>query len=247
VKEPRNSRGLPERLHLKSGRYYYVKRGPAGNLVWNGLSRNLKEALAQHKLIEEGKSLDAFEQYGAPAHWLGGVARLLHEQSKKRARAGDIIHLLTPQEIVDIGMASNWRCAVTGLKFSRDKLEGSPVRPFMPSLDRIKGSLGYTKDNCRLVCVVVNFAMNQWGESVLNTMSVAYVKHHNLLGSVRVSNAELEKLRAKVAELEKTAERYAVLKSAGWIDGAIMKAHGIDHEDPSTLDAALDAYAVCPG
>ncbi len=35
--------------------------------------------------------------------------------------------------------------------------------PFVPSLDRKTPALGYTEDNCRVVCLIVNEAMNRWG------------------------------------------------------------------------------------
>lgn len=40
-------------------------------------------------------------------------------------------------------------------------------RPLAPSIDRIDSSLGYTRQNCRIVCAAVNYAMNVWGEDVL--------------------------------------------------------------------------------
>lgn len=185
-----NTRGLPQRLYLKSGRYYYVKRGPKGNLVWTGLSRNLSEALEQHRLLEAGKAVEAFEQYDAPAHWLGEVSKSLHAQAKRRAVEADILFALTVDDVVAMGMATNWRCAVTGVKFSRDKHGEAAVRPFMPSIDRIKSSGAYTAGNCRLVCSAANFAMNEWGQGVLHELAVSYCRHHGLMRPVRSSNGK---------------------------------------------------------
>jgi len=38
------------------------------------------------------------------------------------------------------------------------------MRPFSASIDRINTNLGYTKDNVRFVCTMVNFALNEFGE-----------------------------------------------------------------------------------
>jgi hypothetical protein len=69
--------------------------------------------------------------------------------------AGDLFH------------AQHGRCALTGLPFDLRKVgTGQARRPFAPSLDRIEGDKGYTKDNVRLVCQAVNFALNRFGEDI---------------------------------------------------------------------------------
>ncbi len=56
-------------------------------------------------------------------------------------------------------------CEVSGIPFdlSRNGLRLKTKAPFAPSVDRKDNSKGYTPDNSRLVCAVVNFAMNEWG------------------------------------------------------------------------------------
>ncbi len=50
-------------------------------------------------------------------------------------------------------------------EFSNEKVgRGLVKRAFAPSIDRIDPEKPYTLDNCRLVMVAVNFAMNTWGE-----------------------------------------------------------------------------------
>lgn len=53
-------------------------------------------------------------------------------------------------------------CEVSGIPLEND-LPNGKRRPFAPSLDRINSSLGYTRENCRIVCVIVNLALNEWG------------------------------------------------------------------------------------
>lgn len=56
------------------------------------------------------------------------------------------------------------RCEVSGLTLADDVLgHGAAPRPFQPSVDRIDSTLGYTKDNCRLVCWAVNCFCGTWG------------------------------------------------------------------------------------
>lgn len=166
-------------MQLKGGRYYFVKRDPATKkLRWTGLSKDLGVALHQHRLLLEGKPGEAFTAKGAPGYWLSNVAKDLLAQSRKRARQDDIMFTLTVDDIMAIGMESNWRCAVTGVKLRPDKINGSAMRPFMPSIDRIDPRRGYERPNCRLVCIAANFALNDWGEQVFGELAYAYVALH---------------------------------------------------------------------
>ena len=73
----------------------------------------------------------------------------------------------------------NGKCILTDIDFSFEKPKNYRVDPWTISIDRIDSKLGYTKDNVRLVCTIVNFALNEWGEDVLRTMSKAIIEHSN--------------------------------------------------------------------
>ena len=70
--------------------------------------------------------------------------------------------------------AQGARCALSGIGFDlRVVGTGQARRPFAPSLDRIDASAGYTRDNTRLVCQAVNFALNAFGEDVFREIALA--------------------------------------------------------------------------
>lgn len=83
---------------------------------------------------------------------------------------------LTLDEAREIYRKSGGRCAVSGLSFNETlKVPGSQRRPFKASIDRIDSSKGYTKDNVRFVCCIVNLALGDWGDEVLHKVAHAIV------------------------------------------------------------------------
>lgn len=186
---------LPPRMHLRSGRYYYVKRQESGKLVWTALSKDLSEALHQHALFEAGKTSEALDAGEPPQHWLGGMTRILHRQTAKRAREANILFELTVEDIAKLAVRTNWRCALTGIRFSRDEAGPKGSKPYLPSVDRINSGHGYTATNCRLVCVAVNFAMNSWGQETLHKVALAYVQHHGLAKPLENTNGKTKTKR----------------------------------------------------
>jgi hypothetical protein len=70
--------------------------------------------------------------------------------------------------------AQGARCALTGIAFDLGVVgTGQARRPFAPSPDRIDSSGGYTRDNTRLVCQAVNFALNAFGEDIFREIALA--------------------------------------------------------------------------
>jgi hypothetical protein len=54
-------------------------------------------------------------------------------------------------------------CELSGIKFDFTNNDASHFNPYCPSIDRIDPTKGYTKDNCRMVLVAVNFGLGEWG------------------------------------------------------------------------------------
>lgn len=90
----------------------------------------------------------------------------LYRTAKNRAAWRKVPFELTKEQFEELIIAAGGKCAVSGIPFDFDPPRNGFRRPFAPSLDRINSDLGYTKDNCRLVCVAVNYAMADWGDGV---------------------------------------------------------------------------------
>ena len=71
-------------------------------------------------------------------------------------------------------------CLLTGIELVFETNFGCKKgpHPFSPSLDRINPTEGYTKENTRLVCTLINMAMNKYGEQTFVEMATAYFSHH---------------------------------------------------------------------
>ena len=85
---------------------------------------------------------------------------------RKNARARNIEFGLSMDDVATLHARAEGRCEVTGVPFTFEKFD-SRRSPFAPSFDRIDSSGGYTLANVRLVCQMVNLAMNVWGDRVM--------------------------------------------------------------------------------
>lgn len=83
----------------------------------------------------------------------------------------------TEQDLLELWRRCGGRCAVTKLPFSEEKIGlGKAKRAFAPSIDKIDPTDFYTVENCRLVMVAINFAINSWGLEVYLRLAQAAVE-----------------------------------------------------------------------
>ena len=98
--------------------------------------------------------------------------------SKARGRAAvkGLPFGLSEQWIIDTFNAQRGDCALSGIPMTFESLNGR--RPHSASIDRIDSDLGYTEINCRLVCVIVNLSLLNWGDATFISMCKAVAKKH---------------------------------------------------------------------
>ncbi|MBU0830429.1 MAG: hypothetical protein KKH21_07765 [Gammaproteobacteria bacterium] len=90
-------------------------------------------------------------------------AKQMWARHKKGAAARKLPFDLTVEDVERALVKSEGRCAITSLPFSDVKPQGLRIRPWMPSIDRIRTDEGYVPGNIRIVCGFVNVALNGFG------------------------------------------------------------------------------------
>lgn len=117
-----------------------------------------------HAIEERRRSF--LDQYLAPAL----------RRAQVRAIRQHVAFGLTPQDVASLLDAQDWKCAVSGIDLIITNISNSRTQQaFKPSIDRIVPADGYVLGNVRIVCQIVNFAMNNWGEEPLVAMAKAVV------------------------------------------------------------------------
>jgi hypothetical protein len=103
------------------------------------------------------------------------LLRRLSSAKSRKSRDGIECHL-TIDDLLEMYAEAQGRCAVSGVPFDIANDDDKKWRrPFRPSIDRINADGHYTRENTRLVCSLMNFAMGAWGEGAVRFM-IAHLK-----------------------------------------------------------------------
>ncbi len=103
------------------------------------------------------------------------IARRMLFAVRARSKARGWETDLDSEAIDALFVRARGKCELTGLPFSVAYKVGRR-KPYTPSIDRIDSTKGYTKENCRLVALSVNLALQEWGPEVLMTISRAMIE-----------------------------------------------------------------------
>ncbi len=182
------------RTHVRKGRngevwtsYYYDMRGtgnkdiPLGTCKETALKawERIRSGGQYRSLIvtekRPGKRLQPLKvgkrrRFDATWHGMPDWAKRMYLSAERRSKDAGRIQFLTPDQFRVIFERASGHCELTGIPFD---LESPGRSPYRPSIDRIDSFQGYTFDNVRLVALVVNQALSEWGEGPVLAMAQA--------------------------------------------------------------------------
>lgn len=98
---------------------------------------------------------------------------------KKRAKQYEMLFDLDVEFVRELYTIQNGKCLLTDIDFDLEQPQEMSMRPFSMSIDRIDSTKDYTKDNVRLVCAIVNFAINGFGIDSFDKMCSSYCRKKN--------------------------------------------------------------------
>jgi hypothetical protein len=147
--------------------YYYATKGTDRKEI--PLGSSYRVAIERYKAIVESEELGTVP---VPSEIHAALFRKVTKSASTRKIPID----LTERDVQAMIERSGLKCEVSGIKFDMRKVPGMRIRPWAPSIDRIKPSLSYTAENCRVVCAAVNLALNQFGDDVFFAIAQSIVR-----------------------------------------------------------------------
>ncbi len=164
---------LSPRLMVKSKDRWCMYMTIDGKRVTRDLGRTRAEAEEKLAALHRDGLIDRFFPPTRRAVLFDSDIPRLIARARNGAQGRGMEFNLTADDVRDMLTASGCRCAISGITFDRTyRVPTSGRRPFAVSIDRIDCSRGYTKDNVRLVCAIVNLALGDWGEQTLRRVAL---------------------------------------------------------------------------
>lgn len=150
---------LPLGVSIERGAYYFRDR----NRIRHPLGKTQDEMLSSLERL-------GVDRRAMPLRHLKNVFWCCQRNAKERG----ISFELTFADVEAMWRRSRGKCEATGIPLNI--LGKWRRRPYAPSIDRIDNSRGYLMENCRLVCVAINLAMNEWGDEVFEAIAKGWLK-----------------------------------------------------------------------
>lgn len=134
--------------------------------------KSLYYARNKEKWLEYSKSSQE-KSRSSPWHRAGALITWVRARAAKRGMDFDLTREWAEQKL------ETGSCEITGLNFEYSRNGNDRFQPFIPSVDRIDSSKGYTQDNCRMVVWIYNMAKAEWDDDTVLKMATALVAKSN--------------------------------------------------------------------
>lgn len=156
------------------GDYFQIRGTFNGDLIRASTNTNdLKRAkLALDNLLRELESGWRDGAANTDLDWRA-VAKAMTARHRIHSRARGMPFEIESSYVYTLLKDTGFRCAVSGIAFSKRATASGTPDPWGASIDRIENRHGYVKGNVRIVCLAANLAMNRWGYDTLLRLSLA--------------------------------------------------------------------------
>ena len=179
AKENLFSKALPPCVYYKHCAYYFVVWRDS-KAKWIRLGSTKAEAASRFQEIAPTMKNSAYakkyvylnndsDRGPIPTPFLREILR----HAKKNSASRSLPFEITLSDLQEIAAFSNGCCELTGIKFEygiANEAKGWSTRRkrlWAPSIDRKDNSLGYTRENIRLICSAVNIMRQEFTDEVL--------------------------------------------------------------------------------
>lgn len=192
---------MSKREVYRDDSFYIIERDGFYHLIATHGEKRIRKSLRTRDLGEAKMRLESFKReclsgwrsnYDDPDTNWRQIALLIHKRHRLSAMKRDMPFDLDPSEVYDLLRSTGFKCAVSGIAFSKTIVPGNWRDPWAPSLDRIENRHGYTLDNVRVVCLIANTAMNSWGYDALLRMARGVTRSAVAVASEESSTARVE-------------------------------------------------------
>lgn len=129
----------------------------------------------QYRKTVKAKTYDCSYRKALKQTFNGRVSSML-TSSKFRAKKKSLPHDLDTKWLREKLLPM--KCEATGIELSLQHDNSVTHAAFAPSIDRIDNSLGYTKENCRIVCVLYNKAKSDYSSEMVLKMARGLVSNN---------------------------------------------------------------------
>lgn len=140
-------------------------------------NKNNKEKRSQRAKEQRARNPEIQRNYGLKYRAAFPWRTLIQHARKRAAKFGWEFDLDDHIEELKARIAV-MKCEMTGINLVTGVGAGSQGRRFYNSvsIDRIDASLGYTYQNVRIVCWMMNCAMGTWGEETLKKVMTQWLR-----------------------------------------------------------------------
>jgi hypothetical protein len=119
-----------------------------------------------------GRRTTILYESGEPIEYF--YKKALYYARARASRSGRAV--MSAEDFARLIARANGACEVTGIRFTNGRSPEERKAMWSPSLDRLDCAGGYEFENCRLVCVAVNIALNEFGVEPLLKIAAALVR-----------------------------------------------------------------------